>query len=177
MQKMGQEGQCTPLQGRCFTFTWVRLASPYLAQLWVANSHLLACRRKCASQAQPELEAERHEGTLFSDSGWCFFPLILAVLAFASSALLLWTLETPSDLPCSAGNLQYLICFIIFCHLASILLVLSEVQAVSPCAATAHSTRRSRPHVSSCVSKILLSLLFVFVNCNALHWLHGKFAA
>lgn len=122
MQKMGQEGQCIPLQGRCFTFTWLRLASPYLAQLWVPNSHLLACRRKCASQAQPELEAERHKGTLFSESGWCFFSLIPAVLAFASSALLLWTLETPSDLPCSAGNLQYLICFIIFCHLASILL-------------------------------------------------------
>ena len=50
-----------------------------------------------------------------------FFALFSAVLAFARSVFLLRTLETPSDLPGSAGNLQSFINISIFCNISSML--------------------------------------------------------
>lgn len=155
MQKMAWEGQCTPLQGRCFTFTWMSLAPPYLAQLCVAHSHLLACRRKHASQAEPELEAERHEGMLFTGSGWCFFcPRPCSLPSFCKFCFV--SLDSGNSIRPALFCRQSAV-FHLFLHFllpCTSFALLSEVQAVFLHAVTAHSTRGSRPHVSSCVSKI-----------------------
>lgn len=166
------QGQLFHLQ-RC----WPGLAAPSSVQLRVPHSHLLAWERKHTSQAQRELQAERHEGTLFRAVADAFFALVPTVLGFARSALLLWTLETSLDLPCSletsldlphsAGNLQSFIYFIIFCNLASIL-PCSLRYRLSP-SVLLHHLAQAAPDLSW-AQKYSLPFLLVFVNCNALYY-------
>lgn len=168
---MGREGQRIPLEGSYFTFSAAGRGSQLppqqssgcpIATCWPGEGNM-----QLGLNPSWKLRDMRGHCSVAVADG--FFALVPAVLAFARSALLLWTLETPLDLPRSAGNLQSFICSIIFCHLASIL-PCSLRYRLSPSMLLQHLAQGGPELLwAFAFQKYSLPLLLVFVNCNALY--------
>lgn len=163
----GMRGAVHSAQGQLFylQYCWPGLTAASSAQLWVPHSHLLACRTKHTSKAQPEPEAKKYEETLLRADVFFFCPSPCSP-RFCKICVASLGCRNPIGpaLFCRQSAVFHL--FHHFLQSCIYFAMFSKVPTISP--VLLQHLAQGGPDLTwaFALQKYSLSFLLVFVNCN-----------